>query len=382
MLDLLHAPCPLLASTRKMKSALGCLFWVLSVFPFQTSLACSSGSVSVLLLAPLSGESSLGGALWDGLVEGDHLPLEQQCETSFTYLDTEDESTTFIEQWYQAVEAEPDLLIGPLLPEHQEQLRGLSAIDLPEKVVWLYPGDLSQLAVDQTERLFTISLGWREILRGLLEFGWDQGQHDLALLLPNSDQGEEIAEHVVVEWEGRGGAVVAVAHYGPRFSDLNVAMRRLVQQSGGEFDLLLTTVDDPRLRMLRPLMSYHSREEPIYSITPPLGNRGLKKDLEGIVYPMQPALLERGYQDFEVDDFLLQIENIGTDLMAMVREGFWFQEAKGRFEERGSYFGRAGRYSVEGQRVNIEPCIVQSSRGKMVPLYCPESEKEAELSPD
>ena len=351
-------------------------------------IACDSDQepITVMLLLPLSGENSaFGQSMLDGFVAGDDEPLTSACPVNLRYLDTEEETTTFIEQWYRALETEPDLLVGPLLAEHQEQLNGLGAVELPPATRWLYSGETSLLTTAQREQIFTLSLGWRESLRNLLEFGWDQGQHDLALLLPDSDLGRLLAETATVDWEERGGVVRSTVHYGKRFSALNQALRQLLRESGEQFDFLITLVDEQRLRMLRPLMNYHSREEAIYSLTPPIGTQGLKKDLEEILYPMQPALLERGYRDFEVDDFLLQIEGVGFDLMMMLRSGTMYRPQQQQRKKRplivmeASYLGRGGRYAMEEGHLLRTLCIARHERGRMVPEYCPTAEENRAL---
>ncbi len=335
-----------------------------------SALDCEPGeeAISVVLLLPLDYQQNpFGQTLLDGFAAGSLEPLEQECEVNLRYFNTLDEESSFYTQWLQALELEPDLLIGPLLPEHQQQLVEMDRIELPRGTRWLYPGERTALPVGDQNQLYSFSISWYEQLRNLMEYGWEQGQNRVALLLPDSDLGRKVADIALLEWEQRGGEVVAQVHYGKRFSDLNRAMRQLLQQSRGIFDVVMMLVDDQRLRMVRPLMSYHSREEPVYSMMPPVGELGLGRDMEDVLYPMHPALLERPYPTFEVDDFLLQVENVGFDLMLLLRLGMW-----GQIEEGGSYFGRSGRYRMEQNQLLRSMCFVTTERGRRVVRFCPE----------
>ncbi|MBT6669140.1 MAG: hypothetical protein HOB03_03675 [Gammaproteobacteria bacterium] len=357
-----------------LKLLLGVLL-ILSSPLLQAVCSPDQEPITVVLLLPLAeGSTPFGQSLLDGFIAADDEVVDSACEVNLRYLNTEEESTTFIQQWYRALELEPELLIGPLLEQHQQQLVDLSVIELPENTTWLYPGEPTHLPVSQSEQLLTFSISWREQLRNLLEYGWDQGQHDIVLLLPDSDLGRKIADATVLVWETKGGVVTAVAHYGKRFSTLNQAMRQLIRESRGSFDVLLTLANDQQLRMLRPLMSYHSREEPIYSLMPPVGERGLKKDLQEIYFPMHPALLERSDPGFEVDDFLLQVENVGFDLMMLTRTGEWQQ-----LQKKGSYLGRSGRYTIEDRQLIRTFCIAVSDKKRPVLHWCPQSEEIQEF---
>lgn len=350
-----------------------CLFVIFLPLYVQ---ACEQEMISIVLLAPQEEEQApFAQSLLDGLVAGDLEPIDEPCKTTLHHLDTSDESQSFYSQWLQALELEPDFLIGPLLQEHQQQLHEVPQIDLPQDMVWLYPGDRSLLAVNNQQQLFGFSINWYGQLSALLEYGWDQGQYDLALLLSDSELGHQIAGRAELEWVSKGGEVTAVTYYGKAFSDLNRAMRRLLRQSDGRFDFILLLAGDQRLRMVSPLMKYHEREEMVYSLTPPVGELGLGRDLDGLLYPMQPVLLERSDKVFEADDFLLQVENIGLDLKVLLRRGLW----PSLVENKGLYFGYSGRYRVEEQELIRTPCFVRNRKGEQTIEFCPEqSETEIE----
>ena len=353
----------------------GRLLGFLLLFPlFSIAAECEpeQSPLSVVILLPVDDEqNAVAQALYGGMVEEalENLPVESSpCELMIQPVDTSDEDLSFRALWGQVLDQEPDLLIGPLSPVHQQELAHFNSIQFPEQMIWLYPGTRKALPPVSGGQLYTFSLSWYQRLQSLMRYGWEQGQYDLALLFPETDTGRKIAETAVMEWETRGGNVVATSYYGERYNDYDRAVRQMLRQSGDQLDFVLTLSDEPRLRMIRPLMSYHSREEPVYSMMPPVGELGLKKDMEGVLYPMQPAILERSYSGFEIDDMLLEIENVGRDFVVILRKGL----LNGTLQSEG-YFGAAGRYSLERGELNRLPCFVENRKGKRVIKFCPES---------
>jgi outer membrane PBP1 activator LpoA protein len=339
-------------------------------------LANENRSITVVLLLPLnSDEYPLGDALLDGFVEGDIETVEAPCEVTLLTVNTLEEGAEFLDQWDRALEMEPDLLIGPLLREHQQQLAELEVLTLPpDSVSWFYPGNLDHLAAPDHPQWFTFSVARGSQIRTLLEYGWDQGQYELLLLLPDSDYGRSVADEIRELWETQGGVIRALAHYGERYSQLGPALRRVLAESRGEFDVLLLVADDERLKMVRPLMNYFDREEPVYTLSAPVGAVVGERDLGALFYPMQPALMEREEAIFDVDDLLRQVENVGFDLMLLLRQGAWK-----RLTEKGSYFGRAGRYTMEQNHLLRRQCMVTMVDGEQQLLFCPEPLLESAL---
>ncbi|HIJ23244.1 MAG: hypothetical protein HON68_01190 [Gammaproteobacteria bacterium] len=341
------------------------LLWVCGQ-PLQA--AClSEDELSVVLLLPLdSDEHPLGDALLSGFIEGELEQIAQPCNIILQQVSSLNEEEGFLQQWNRALELEPDLLVGPFLRENQKQLAELDVLAFPEQMVWLYPGEIEQIQVTDPKRVFSFSVANGSRLRTLLEYGWDQGQYDILALLPESEAGHRLGGQMRAQWEEKGG-VMRTGFYGNYFGQLNAVLRKLIAESRGVFDLLLIVADDQRLRMARPLMNYQDREEPIFSLTAPVDRLRVDKDLDELYFPMQPLLLEREVLHFDVDDILLQVENVGFDLMMLLRRGIWSD-----LLENGSYFGRSGRYTIEQGRLLRMQCIAKVSFGKFRSQFCPE----------
>ncbi len=354
--------------------ALPALLLLLSSLSLHAGCSLGKGDATVVLLLPLSGEGGVvGQSLLDGFIEASldgNGDLDLPCEVDLHYLDSEDEATPFADQWERALQLGPDLLLGPLLQQNREQLASLGPVVLPKGTVWLYPGfrdDVDALPAGSTPPSHTFSLGLWEQARSLLEFGWDQGEHDLLLLFPDSEQGHLLSGRVAEAWGQRGGVVAAAAHYGARFSGLDLALRGLLATSRGDYDFLLVLADDARLRMVRPLMNYHGESKPIYSLNAPLGIWSEKgKDLDGLFFPLQPVLAERAEGYFGVDDILLQVESVGFDLMRLLQLG-----GIDYLQEKGSFPGRSGRYYLERGRLSRMLCIAGRERGGELVVECP-----------
>ncbi len=352
------------------------LFTLLLLVAVQPLFAqCDQQRITVALLLPLDDpDYPFVESFMNGILAGNLADLESPCyQVEWVGYPTTQEEL-FIQQWYRMQENPPDLLVGPLLPQNQQQLFELDLSHFPAETEWLYPGDTARLTVPAEVELASFSLGHNALIRTVLEYVWDQGQHDLALLLQDDELGRSIAERVTADWEGRGGAVVAVSHYPQRFSGLNRALRQLLRDSNETFDLLLAALDGQRLQMIRPLMDYHNREEPVYLLTPPVGEGELQNDMRELYFPLSPELLSRGQRVFDVDDFLLQQEFLGEDMMVMLRSGQWKQ-----LKKSGSYSGKAGRYRVEQGALLRDLCIAVTADKGFESVHCPEQDWSQEM---
>lgn len=350
--------------------------------------------ISVVALLPLNSEvSSFGTPFLDGMLSAsvddlDVTATDVSCEVDITYLDTTDESVSFVTQWYSALEMEPDYLIGPLLKHNQQQLIDMDRVELPTREsigYWLYPGEFSKLTISKLNsrklnsrkqdgslpQLYQFSIGNNEKIRNVLSYGWEQGLHNISVILPNSEFGSGMAEEMRELWEEMGGVVLAESHYGERYSNFGKLVEDLLKVSDAEggLDGLFIFADEARLQMIVPLLNYYGRSEPVFSVSAPLAD-GLSEserlDLNSIIYPQQPSLVG----EYRVDDLLLQIENIGFDMVNLIREEKFGELQQGEF-----YQGRAGGYVVEGERLERELCMVQQQRSARVILQCPSLER-------
>ncbi len=346
--------------------------WISVVAHGAAVSECEEGTapLRVELLLPLeSAQFPQGEALAGGFAEGALAALEHGCDVRLHFVDTTPADRPFFTRWLEVLGREPQLLIGPFLPQHRQELSRLDRVVLPEQTVWLYPGRVEDLPVVTGGRVVPFSVGLYGQLRALLEYAWERGHYAITLLMPQGERGERLGEGVRSIWQGWGGEVVASERYGDRFRDLNPALRRLLRQSGADgFDLLLVVADDARLRMMRPLLSYYGGRQPIYSPAPPVGELGLERDMEGLLYPMQPELLQRPFRRFEVDDFLLELENIGHDLMVMLR-----QQGMGWVSGDQGYVGRSGALRMVAGELLRTPCLVRIEQGEVQVVSCPEA---------
>ncbi|MBT7315378.1 MAG: hypothetical protein HN848_07690, partial [Thiotrichales bacterium] len=213
--------------------------------------------ISVVALLPLNSEvSSFGTPFLDGMLSAsvddlDVTATDVSCEVDITYLDTTDESVSFVTQWYSALEMEPDYLIGPLLKHNQQQLIDMDRVELPTREsigYWLYPGEFSKLTVSKLNsrklnsrkqdgslpQLYQFSIGNNEKIRNVLSYGWEQGLHNISIILPNSEFGSGMAEEMRELWEEMGGVVLAESHYGERYSNFGKLVEDLLKVSDAE----------------------------------------------------------------------------------------------------------------------------------------------------
>ena len=171
------------------------LFVLFTVFqPLHAACEQQEEHIKVALLLPLDDPNyPFVQSFMDGVMSGHLVALDGSCfQVEWIDYPTTQEGQLFIQQWYKMLEDTPDIAIGPLLPQHQQQLVGLDLSTFPESTQWLYPGDIEQLSVSDKVALIGFSLGQFSLVRTMLEFAWEQGQHDLALVLPESDQGGSI----------------------------------------------------------------------------------------------------------------------------------------------------------------------------------------------
>jgi len=337
-------------------------------FAWGSAQACPvEDPLNALFLLPLDVEQGvLGQTFLDGVIAADEALLEDGCELNLRYLDTQlGESPDQL--WQQVVEYQPDVLLGPLIPSLQRQLMEAQRVSSLGAVTWLIPGiDLSNGVDDQPEGVTYFSVGVWERSRNLLEYAWEQGENRLALLFPKEEKWQQLIEQIDQNWNERGG-MIDLVQYGARFGDLNGAVAQIQE----EVDGVVVLADPARLQMVRPLMDFHSRQQPIYSINLPLGESSRSRDLDGVLFPLQPVMAENEKGSLVVDDLLLEIENVGFDLMQLLRKGGlpWLRE-------NGSFFGQSGRYTLEQGRLSRALCIVRQQGGQREILQCPERDTD------
>jgi len=338
------------------------LFCVFPLFAGSVDAGCSEEkSFTALFLLPLNPEQGvLGQAFLDGVIAAEEAPLDGDCAVIVHDLDTQSgDSLDLI--WQQAVERQPDFLFGPLMAETQQQLMEIDRTPLSEGTTWLFPGEESE----EGQRV-SFSMGDWEVARNLMAFAWEQGENRLALLLPEGEGRLQLTGRIEQSWVARGGIVNKI-HYGDHYSDLS----RAVGTIGEEVDWVLVLVDQPRLQMVQPLMRYHDNRQPVYSLNVPMGKPTRSRDLEGLRFAVQPALVKQKGERWEADDLLRQVENIGFDVMSLLRQGGfpWLQQ-------NGSFFGQSGRYTLGQGRLSRALCIVRQQGGQREILQCPERDTD------
>lgn len=337
---------------------------VVLLLPFSVAACPVEKPLRVTLLLPLDPEQGeVGQTFLDGVIAADEegASLDGECEVALRYFNTQEEGRSFEEVWQQVVGEEPDLLFGPLLHETQQYLSEMDLEALPDHTRWIYPGQ------EGKSRVILFSIGQWARARNLLDFSWEQGENRLTLLFPHHEKWSPLIEQITGDWELRGGAVQQV-RYGDRYGELSRAVAHVSEKS----DWVMGMTDQSRLQMLHPLMEYHQKRQPIYSLNLPLERPARSRDLEGVRFPVQPAMADQLGDEWSADLLLREIENIGFDLMMLSRHG-----GIAFLEQEDSFFGKSGRYFMEQGRLLREFCVVELRQGKFSILQCPEETVEA-----
>lgn len=331
------------------------------------------GQVAILL--PFSGRfASAGAAVRDGLLAA-YYDSEERNEFTLRFYDEAVEGTDFGTVYEQALAEGAEMIIGPLDKEHVRELAQRDS--LPTVTI-----GLNYAEPPQNDQLFQFSLAPEDEAKQIAELAWLDGMNSAAILVPDGNWGERLAEAFKQRWEEFGGELAAIAHYDSQVSDFSLPIknmlninhsesrRSLVQQVIGEraefeprrrqdIDFIFMAGFPRQARLIRPqLRFHHAIGIPVYSTSHVYSgtvDRSQDRDMDGIVFGDMPWTLGSAtpYSTVRSDSQPL-LKQYGGSLQRLVAMGFDAFHLMARLNMLDSYpndsfAGETGRLKVDDE---------------------------------
>ena len=238
-------------------------------------------SFRVAMLLPLSGK---------------HEPIGQSMKNAATMAIGDLNNNSLVVQFYDtkgtdsgariavenAIDADADLILGPLLSEEVSAIsKRAKSKDIPVISFSTSPAILQ-------EGIYTLGLLTEDQLNRIVKYAQSQGRTRLATVLPDNQSGENMFRMLFKATRRAGINLVKVGFYAPdsmEFTDLVTAMKG----SHIDFDALLIPESGNRLKAISSMFSYYdvSYPEVLFMGTSVWANSSLSKETElyGAVYP-------------------------------------------------------------------------------------------------
>ncbi len=252
------------------------------------------GNIAVLL--PLSGRfAPAAEAVRDGIM-GAYYENGPATGRQVRIYDVGDSPAQTLAAYDQALAEGASAIIGPLSKEGVNALARRGSFPVP--TLALNYGDLPA-----TQNLYQFSLAPEDEAQQAAEFAWRRGLTRAALLIPESELGDRLAQGFRARWQQLGGAVVATTLYNPSETDYSVPILELLGMSRSsssrpreDIDFIFVAASPREGRLIRPMLRfYYAGQLPVIATSHIYGGRPsprLDQDLDGVIFSDMPWLLE------------------------------------------------------------------------------------------
>lgn len=237
--------------------------------------------------------------------------------------------------YQRAVEANVDLIIGPLQKDAVRQLQNLP--QLPVATLALNYGDDGRI---NPSGLYQFGLAPEDEILQAARLAWQDGHRYAAVLTPAGEEYQRIQDSFITTWEAFGGTVVSRAEFSSQstYSDvvrrlMNIdssearaaQLRNTLPRSNMQFtprrrqdvDFVFVLANPDEGRQLKPTFAFHfAGDVPVYAmpaIHDGTDNSTANRDLDGIAFVDGPWLLTAG------DPLQQQAEEVWPEASAPVK---------------------------------------------------------------
>lgn len=267
----------------------------------------------IAILLPQTGKlAEVSAAIRDGLLV-QQLQAQSPTRPALRFYDSSDPATVW-PLYSQAVAEGAQLVIGPLQKDAVSQL--LRAGDLPVAVLAL--NEVALIGAPPAN-LFMYSLSPEDEARQVAERIWVDGLRRPAVLVPQGDWGDRLANAFEQRWQGLGGEVAGVGRYdggahdysgaitGLLHLDQSAARHQEMQQWLGQrlefeprrredVDAVFVAARPVQAQGIRPQLQFHRAADlPVYATSHAWLGRlssSQAEDMRGILLPDIPWLIE------------------------------------------------------------------------------------------
>lgn len=273
----------------------------------------SSRPHKITIFLPLNGKNIFAGrAIRDGFIAAYYTALSENGYTpSITIIDSSI-STNFLSMYEQAIEAQPDLIIGPLEKQKVQQLLSIPNIKIPTLALNY------SINNEHKRNLFQFGLSAEDEAQQVAQKAWENGHKYALVLHPNTKWGMRIAAAFQQEWENMQGVVLDTKSYheDTNYSNaikalLNInqseqrakSIKRLAQETINytprrrqDVDFIFIVATPEYARRIKPTLAFHFAETlPVYAtshIYSGVSNSQLDRDLNNILFCETPWMLQ------------------------------------------------------------------------------------------
>lgn len=241
-----------------------------------------SGSFRVAMLLPLSGNvASMGQSMKNaatmaiGDINNNNLVVQ--------FYDTKGTSSGARVAVENAIEADSDLILGPLLSDEVAAISGETKDnDIPVISFSTSPQVLQ-------EGVYTLGLLNNDQIGRMIKYAAQQNRTRLAAVLPDSPSGLNMFRSIMKNSRESGVKVVKISFYAPDSMDFT-SLVTAMKSGGVDFDTLLIPETGNRLKAISSMFSYYDVAAPqvLFMGTSVWDSSNLSKETElyGAVYPV------------------------------------------------------------------------------------------------
>jgi uncharacterized protein len=265
----------------------------------------------IALILPL--RDTAGRAIQEGFLSAYYAELDVSREVPRISVFDSSGQTNVFPIYDAAVASGADLIIGPLYKQLVNQLQQLDELPVPTLAL-NYADDSSSSSTNLTQ----FGLAPEDEIDQAIELAWQAGHRNAAIITPRSSDYLRLQQAFTDNWASRGGNLVSQSTFGGENDYADVIKRlmaidssesrrdRIVQllprssveftpRRRGDIDFIFLIANPREGRQIKPTLAfYFAGDIPVYalpSIYDGLDNQSANQDLNGIVFPDAPWIL-------------------------------------------------------------------------------------------
>ena len=215
-------------------------------------------SPNIAVLLPDSGAfAQAGNAIKEGLLAAYKLAAASSPQLPLKFYDTE--QGDIVSLYKQAVAEGAKQVIGPLVKEQIQALAQNTELTTPVLA-------LNHVENISKPNLYQFGLSPIDEAEQLALKAHKEGRINAVLLVPNTSQGQRIANYLTVAWQTNGGSVVGMQSYDAKQHDIGAILNGLLsstaEQNGQKLQQTILLSANPEIgRELAPQLKFHQNSD-------------------------------------------------------------------------------------------------------------------------
>lgn len=217
-----------------------------------------TGEGFIAVLLPASGPyAPAGKVVKEGIQAAHRVAASSAPQLPLRFYDSAYDDISVV--YHQAVAEGARKIVGPLVKEQIKTLAWNADLTMPVLAL-NHVEDLSQ------HNLYQFGLSPIDEAEALAAKAMGNGRQSAWILVPNTLQGQRVADYLDSAWRKHGGTVAGVHHYDPRQHDISRSFNQMLASSrfpSGQQPsrALLLSANDELARELAPQLKYHQNTD-------------------------------------------------------------------------------------------------------------------------